>query len=173
MCSEHIIFVWVVDRRSLITVEKIRSSQYSHIVCLTSVDRPHEAFDLIGSSRMLVHCRTLLTVDVDRTPSILICRLFGCSKSSADILERLMKLSLKFGGLTSLVAHFLTSRTLGRNPRVLSENPTPTLFLFFPLGIFELFKITQKAFSCPLFFFKNLVCTPHLLLTFKTMQDAS
>ena len=73
----------------------------------------------------------------------------------------------------TLVAHFLTSRTLGRNPRALSENPAPTLFLFFPLEIFELFKIMQKASSRPLFFLKNLVHMPHLLISFKTMQDAS
>ena len=77
--------------------------------------------DLIGSSRMLVHCRTLSTADADRTPLIGVCRFFGCSGSSVEIVERLMKLFLKFGGLTALVAHLLTFRTLGKNPRVLSE----------------------------------------------------
>ena len=133
MCSEHVTFVQVVDRCSLIIVKKVWSLQCSHTVCLISVDHLHEASGLIGSSRMLVHCRTLSTADIDRTPSILICRLFGCSGSSADILEMMMKLSLKFDGLTTLVAHLLTSRTLGKNPRVLTEDPAPFLssFLFF------------------------------------------
>ena len=174
MCSEHITFVQVVDRCSLIIVEKVWSSQCSHTVYLTSVDHPHKAFGLIGSSRMLVHCRTLSTADADWTPSIDVCRLLGCSESSTNIFKRLMKLSLKFGGLTTLVAHFFTFRTLAINPRVLSKNPAPTLFLFFPLKIFELFKIMQKASSRPLFFLKNLFRMLHLLLSFfKTMQDAS
>ena len=111
---------------------------------MTSTDRPHEAPDLIGSSRMLVRCRTLSTVDVDRTPWILIYRLFGYSGSSIDVLERLMKLSLKFGGLTTLVAHLLTSRTLGRNPRVLTESPAPTLFLFFLMKFLNFSKSCKK-----------------------------
>ena len=79
---------------------------------------------------MLVHGSTLSMADVDRTPSIDVCRLFGCSESSAKELEKLMKLSLKFGGLTTLVAHLLTFQTLGRNPRVLTKDPAPFLFSF-------------------------------------------
>ena len=123
MCSEHITFVQIVDRCSLITVRKIWSSQCSHTVCLASVNHPHEAPGLIGSSRMVVYCRTLSMADTDRPPSIGICWLLGCFRSLAKELERLMKLSLKFGGVTTLIAHLLTSRTLGRNPRVLSEKP--------------------------------------------------
>ena len=133
MCSEHITFMQIVDHRSLITVEMVWSMQYNYTVCLTSTDHPHEALDLIGSSQMLVRCRTLSTADTDRTPLIGVCRLLGYSRSLAKVLERLMKLSLKFGGLTTLVAHLLTSRTLGRNPRVLTDDPAPFLssFLFF------------------------------------------
>ena len=60
---------------------------------------------LIGSSRMLVRDFTLLMADVDRTSSIDVCWLLGCSGSSARLVERLMDLSLRFGGLTTLVAH--------------------------------------------------------------------
>ena len=140
MCSEHNTFVRVVDHRNLITIRRIWSSRHSHTVCLASVDHPYEAFDLIGSSRMLVRRRTLWTADADWTPSIDVCRFFWYPRSSAEIVERLMKLFLKFGGLTILVAHLLTSRTLGRNPRELTENPAPTFFLFFSflLEFFEL-----------------------------------
>ena len=102
------------------------------------MDHPHEALDLIGSSQMLVRCRTLSMVDADRTPLIGVFRLFGCSRSSTEVLERLMKFFLKFGGLTILVAHLLTSRTPGKNPRLLTENPAPTLvsFLSFSLESF-------------------------------------
>ena len=145
LCSEHNTFVWVVDCYNLITIRRVWSSWYSHTVCLASTDHPHVAFDLIGFSRMLVRCRTLSTADADRTPSIDVCRLLGCSRSSAKIFERLMKLSLKFGGLTTLVAHFLTSRTLGRNPRVHKKSLRPLLssFLFFSF----LFSCT-RLFSC-------------------------
>ena len=155
MCSEHKTFVRVVDRRNLITVERVWSSRHSHTACLASADHPHEALDLIDSSRVLARCRALLTVDADRTPSIDVCRFFGCSGSSANVLERLMMLSLEFGGLTTLGAHFLTSQTPGWNPRVLTEDPTPTLFLSFLLECFELFKNMQKPSSHPLFFFRS------------------
>ena len=130
----------VVDLRNLITVGRIWSSQYSHTVCLASMDHSHEAPSLIGSSWMLVHGRTLSTIDVDRTPSILICRLFRYSGSSTKVLERLMNLSLKFGGLTILVAHLLTSRTPGWNLREHTENPAPNFlsFLSFSLESFRL-----------------------------------
>ena len=131
MCSEHITFVWVVDRRNLITVGRVWSSQYSYTVCLASADHPHEAFGLIGSLRMLVRDWTLLMADIDRTPSILICRLLGCFGSLAKMIERLMMLSLKFCGLMTLVAHVLTSRTLSQNPRVHSEETCAHLFLSF------------------------------------------
>ena len=137
MCSEHIIFVRVVNHHNLITVGGVWSSQYSHTVCLVSTDCPHKALDLIGSLRMLVRGRTFSTTDIDRTPSILICWLFGYSGSSAEVLERLMNLFLRSDRVTTLVAHFLTSRTLGRNPKVLSEKPAPLsvsfLFSSFPL----------------------------------------
>ena len=138
MCSEHNIFVRVVDRRNLITVGRVWSSRYSHTVCLTSTDHPHEALDLISSSWMLVRCRALSTVDTDRTPSIDVCWLLKYFGSLAKMVERLMKLSLKFGGLTTLVAHLHTSRTPGKNPRWLTENPAPTLvsFLSFSLESF-------------------------------------
>ena len=123
MCSEHITFMQVVDHCSLITIGMVWSSQCSHIVCLASMDCPHEASDLIGSWRMLVRYRILSMADADRTSSIGVCRFLGYSGTSAEIVERLMKLSLKFGGPTILIAHLLTSRTLGRNPRVLSEKP--------------------------------------------------
>ena len=44
-----------------------------------------------------------------------------------------MKIFIKFGGLMTLVAHLLTFRTLGRNLRILTEDPAPFLssFLFF------------------------------------------
>ena len=83
--------------------------QYSHTVCLTSTDRPHKALGLIGSSRVLARYRALSTVDADQTPSIDVCRFHGYSRSSADMLERMLKITLKFGGLTTLVAHLLTS----------------------------------------------------------------
>ena len=96
------------------------------------MDHPHEAFGLIGSSRMLVRRRTFSTADTDRTPSIGVCQFFGYSGSSAEIVERLMKLSLKFGRLTILIAYLLTFRTLGRNPRVLTiGGPFLSSFLFF------------------------------------------
>ena len=81
--------------------------------CLASTDHPHEAFDLIDSSRVLAHCRALSTIDADRTPSIDVCRFFGCSGLLADVLERMLKIFLKFSELTTLVAHLLTSRTPG------------------------------------------------------------
>ena len=146
MYSEHNTFVRVVDRCNLITIERVWSLWHNHIACLTSVDHPHEAFGLIDSSRMLVHCRTLSMVDADRTLSISLCRLLECSRSSAKELERLMKLSLKFGGLMTFEAHLLTSRTLGRNPRVLTKDPASfhSSFLFFSF-------LTQKAFFTPPF----------------------
>ena len=132
--------------------------QHSHTVCLTSVDRPHEAPGLIGSSRMLVHDCTFLMVDVDQTSSIDVCRLFGCSRSSTKMVERLMILFLKFGGLTTLVAHVLTSRTLSQNPREHEKKVRPLLspFLFFsflfsfqkPLSRHPFF--SDHLFACPL-----------------------
>ena len=166
MCSELITFVRVVDRHNLITVRRVWSSQCSHTVCLTSADRPHEASDLIGSSRMLVRCRTLLTADADRTPSILICWLFECSRSSIDVVERLIKFFLKFGGLTTLVAHFLTSRTPGRNPRVLTKNPASTFvsFLFFSLESSELPTHAQGFLTPTILSPKNSTHAPPSLL---------
>ena len=114
---------------------------------------------------MLVRCRILSTADADRTPSIDVCRFFRYSRSSVEIVERLMKLSLIFGGLTTLVAHLLTSRTLGRNPRVLIENPAPTLYLFFSVLFFSF--LMHKVFSCHPFSLGSDVRTPHLLFLFK------
>ena len=161
MCSEHITFVWVVDHRSWITVGKVWSLQYSHKVCLASADHPYEAPGLIGSSRMLVRCRILSMVDADRTPSIDVCRFLEYSKSSTEIVEKLMKLSLKFGGLTTLVAHLLTSRILGRNPKVLSEKPCilSVSFLFSSFLFFShteglshaTLSLTDQIYACPTF----------------------
>ena len=104
MCSEHITFVRIVDHHNLITVggsdRHVAATQMSGL-CGSST----RSSRLISSSRMLVRDFTLLMADVDRTPSIDVCRLLGCSRSSAQLLERLMDLSLKFGGLTTLVAH--------------------------------------------------------------------
>ena len=132
MCSEHNTFVWIVDRRNLITVGRVWSSWRSHTACLASADCPHEASGLIDSSRMLARCRALSTVDADRTPSIDVCQFFRYSRLSANILERMLKIFLKFGGLTTLVAHLLTSRTPGWNPEELTEI-LRTLFLSFSL----------------------------------------
>ena len=135
----------VVNHRNLITVRRVWSSWYSHTARLASVDRPHEAPDLIGSPRVLARCRALSTTDADRTPSIDVYRLLRHSRSSASVLERLMNLSLKFGGLTTLVAHLLTSRTPGWNPREHTENPVPNFlsFLSFTLGSFRLLTHAQ------------------------------
>ena len=149
MCSEYITFVQVVDRCSLTTVGKVWSSQCSYIVCLASTDHLHEALDLIGSLRMLVHCRIFLMADADRTPLIGVCRLFRYSGLSAKVLERLMKLFLKFGGLTTLVAHLLTSRTLGQNPRVLTEETCAHSVSFFSLLFFSF--LMQENFLMPSF----------------------
>ena len=136
MCSEHNIFVRVVDRRNLITVGRVWSSWCSYTVCLASADYPHEASDLINSSRVLARCRALLTMDADRTPSIDVCRFFGCSRSSTDILERILKIFLRFCRLTTLVAHFSLpepqAEILGYSLKTLC----PLLFLFFSLGSF-------------------------------------
>ena len=149
MCSEQITFVRVVDHRNLIIVRRVWSSQHNHTVCLASTDYPHEAPSLIGSSWMLVHRRILLTADVDRTLSILICRLFRYSRSLADKFKRLIKLFLKFGGLTTLVAHLLTSRTLGQNPRVLTEETCAHSVSFFSLLFFSF--LMQENFLMPSF----------------------
>ena len=135
MCSEHNTFVRVVDHHNLITVGRVWSSWCSHTMCLTSVDRPHEAPDLIDSSRVLARCRALLTVDTDQTPSIDVCRFFRCSGSSTDVLERMLKIFQKFGRLTILVAHLFTSRTPGWKPEELSETLRTLIlsFLFFSL----------------------------------------
>ena len=78
-----------------------------------------------------------------------------------------MILSLKFGGLTTLVTHVLTSRTLSQNPRVHKKSLHPLLspFLFFSF----LFS-RKKPFSCHPFF---LILCVHALsyLLFKMMQD--
>ena len=163
MCSEHITFMRVVDHCNLITVGRVWSSQYSHTVCLTSVDRPHEASDLIGSSRMLVHDCTFLIADVDRTPSIDVCQLLGCSRSSVKMVERLMMLFLKFGGLTTLVAHVLTFRILSQNPRVHSEETCTHLFLSF-LSFSFLFSHKKPLSHRP--FFSNILCAHPLLSSF-------
>ena len=144
MCSEHITFVRIVDRPNLINVGRIWSSQCSHTVCLTSTDHPHEAPNLIGSSWVLAHCRALSTADADRTPLIDVYQLFGYFRSSAKMVERLMKFSLKFGGLTILVAHLLTSRTLGQNPRVLTEETCAHSVSFFSHLFF--FFLMQESF---------------------------
>ena len=133
---------------------------------MASADHPHEASNLIGFSRMLVRCRILSTADVDRTPLILICQLLGCYGSSTDILERLMKLFLKFGGLTTFVAHLLTSRTLGYSQKTLRP-----FSLFFSL-FFSSF-LTQRVYLMPPFFFEIRSRTPHLLISFKIVQNAS
>ena len=113
MCSEHNTYMWVVDLHNLITVERLWSLQCNHTGCLASADRPHEAPDLIGSSRVLAHCRALLMTDADQTPLIDVCRFFEYSGLSANVLEKMLKISLKFGGLMTLVAHLFTSRTPG------------------------------------------------------------
>ena len=119
---------------------------------------------------MLVRCKTLSTADADRTPSILICRLFRCSGSSTDVLERLMKLFLKFGGLTTLVAHFFTFRTLGKNSRVHKKTLRQN-FLFFSLLFFSF--LMQKSFLMPPYL-SGIRCAHALSsLLFKMMQDAS
>ena len=152
MCSEHNIFVRVVDRRNLIIVERIWSSRYSYTVCLTSMDHPHEASDLIDSSRVLARCRALSTVDADRTFSIDVCQFFGYSGSSADMLERMLKIFLKFDGLMTLVAHLLTFQTPGWNPEELTET-LRTLFLSFSLR--RIMTVTlHKDSSCPDFLSK-------------------
>ena len=151
MCSEHNTFVRIVDRRNLIIIGRVWSSWCSHTVCLTSADRPHEASDLIDSSRVLARYRALSTVDADRTPSIDVYRFFGYSGLSIDMFERILKIFLKFCGLTTLVAHFLTSRPLGNNPRVLTENPMPTFVSFLFSQKFLNFQLTHKASSHPLF----------------------
>ena len=80
-----------------------------------------------------------------------------------------MKLSLKFGGLTTLIAHLLTSRTLGRNPRVLTKDPVPFLssFLFFS---FLFFSHVEGLSHATLSLSDKIVHTPHLLFSFKTVQ---
>ena len=164
MCSEHITFVRIVDRRNLITIERVWSSKCSHIVCLASADHPHKAPGLIGSSRMLVRDCTFLMADVDQTPSIDVCWLLEYSGSSTKMVERLMKLFLKFGELMTLVAHLLTSRTLGKNPRVLSEKPC-ALFVSFLFSSF-LFFSHAEGLSHATSLSKKVVCTPHLLFPF-------
>ena len=171
MCSENIIFVWIVDHRNLITIRRVWSSQCSHIVCLASVDRSHKAFDLIGSSWMLVRGWTLLMVDVDRTPLILICWLLGCSRLLADALERLLILSLKFGGLTTLVAHVLTFRTLGQNPRVHFEENAPTCFFLY--SPFFFFSHARNLSHATLFFLWYSVRTPSLISFLKRCKTTS
>ena len=163
MCLEHNTFMHVVDRRNLITVGRVWSSRYSHTVCLASVDHPHEAPGLISSTRMLIRDCTFLMADVDRTPSIDVCRLFGCSRSSAKIVERLMMLSLKFGGLTTLVAHVLTSWTLSQNLRVHSEETSAHLFLSF-LSFSFLFSCKKPLSRHP--FFSDIPCAHSLLSPF-------
>ena len=167
MCSEHIIFMQIVNHCSLIIVGKVWSLQYSYTVCLAFTDHPHKAFGLIDFSRMLVRHRTLLTADADQTPSIGVCRLLGCSGSSAKELERLMKLSLKFGGLTILIAHLLTSRTLGWNPRVLIEE-TCAHSLFF----FSFFFSCRILFSCQPNSLGWDIRMPYLFFFLKIVQNA-
>ena len=82
-----------------------------------------------------------------------------------------MKLSLRFGGLTTLVAHLLTSRTLGRNPRVLQEKTLCPLSLFFSLLFFSF--LMQRVYLTPPFLFEIRCRTPHLLISFKIVQDTS
>ena len=91
----------------------------------------------------------------------------GCSKSLAEILERFMKLSLMFGGLTTLVAHPLTFRTLGSNPRVHKKFCAQNLF--FSLLFFSF--LAHKAFLMPPFSHRLDVRMPHLLIPFKMVQD--
>ena len=107
--------------------------------------------------------------DVDRTPSIDVCRLFGYFGSSAKMIERLMMLSLKFGGLTTLVAHLLTSRTPGKNPRLLTENPAPTLvsLLSFSLEVFELPTHAQGFLTPTILSLKNFYARPTSLSLLK------
>ena len=141
----------------------------------------HSMSGLCGSStwssrsdrllRMLVRCRTLSMAIADRTPLILICRLLECSRSLADILERLIKLSQKSSRLTTLVAHFLTSRTLGRNPRIHKKNLAPTLSFLFSSFLF--FSHTEGLSNAPFSLLDQILHMPHLLIFLKTMQDAS
>ena len=79
-----------------------------------------------------------------------------------------MKLFLKFGGLMTLVAYLLTSRTLGRNPRILTKDPAPffSSFLFFSF----LFSC-GRPFSRHSFSLGSDIRTSHLLFLFKMVQD--
>ena len=79
-----------------------------------------------------------------------------------------MKLSLKFGGLTTLVAYLLTSRTLGSNPRVHIEKPYAQN-LFFSLLFFSL--LTHKDFLTPPFSLRKSSTRPTFSSLFKTVQD--
>ena len=152
----------------------------SHTACLVSADHPHEAPSLIDSSRMLVRRRTLLTVDADRTHSIGVYRFLGCSGSSAEILERVMKLSLNSGGLTTLVAHLLTSQTLDRNPRVLSEKPcilsisflsSSFLFFFHAQSLSHaILSLSNQIYACPTFSFHLKWCKTASLQCFHRVR---
>ena len=141
--------------------------------------QPHSVFGLCGSStwssqsdrllRVLAHCRALSTVDADRTPSIDVCWLLRYSKSSVSVLERLMNLFLKFGGLTTLVAHLLTFRTPGWNPREHTENPASNFlsFLSFSLESFRLPTHAQGFLIPHSLSQKNFYACPILLLFLK------
>ena len=80
-----------------------------------------------------------------------------------------MKLFLKSGGLTTLVAHLLTSRTLGKNPRVLTDDPAPFLssFLF---SSFLFFSHTEAFSHATLSLRKSCAC-PTFSSLFKIVQD--
>ena len=70
-----------------------------------------------------------------------------------------MNLSLRSGRLTILVVHFLTSRTLGRNPRVLSEKPAP-LSVSFLFSSFSFFSHARDFSHAPFF---SLIRLAHAL----------
>ena len=162
MCLEHNTFMWVVDRRNLITVGRVWLLRHSHTVYLASVDHPHKAPDLIDSSRVLDRCRALSTVDADRTPLIDVCHFFGCFGSSADMLETMLKISLKFGGLTTLVAHQILLPELQAETLKNSLKPCAHFFFLFFLFLLEGYwpsPCTQgfptPKFSLQNFFFKQ------------------
>ena len=80
-----------------------------------------------------------------------------------------MMLFLKFGGLTILVAHVLTSRTLSQNPRVHSKETCTHFVSFFSLLFFSF--LVQESYLMPLFFLRWSCAHALSYLLFKMMQD--
>ena len=66
----------------------------------------------------------------------------------------------------------LTSRTLGRNPRVHTKNPAPNFFSF-SLERFWTFTSRRKVPHVPNFLSKKFLRMPHFSLLFKTTLNVS